>query len=1386
MMDHAAHAPPGAGETGPQHATDIRILVVDDYLDILDSTVRLLKIAGYTVDSASTAEAALQAIEKLPPGLVLLDRDMPGLDGLEVCRRIKASPATAEVLVVIVSGCGGSDEQAEGLDAGADGYIARPVENRELLARVAAYMRIASLTRALRAQAADLTRKNEAIGQARLASINLMEDAVAAGVRLEAVNAQLQEQIIARQRVADALRESNDRYNQLAEQSRTYVWEVDAQGLFTFISPVVQSVLGYRPEEVMGRMHFFDLHPAVGREEFKAAAFKAFAEKAAFIDFANPVETRDGRVLWVATNGIPVLHPDGSLRGYRGDDTDITERKRATDALRESEQLLRESQRIAGLGSYVWDIVAGMWKSSAVLDEVFGIGADYDRSFAGWVALVHPDDRAMMADHVASDVLRGGRDFDKEYRIIRPDDGAECWVHGRGHLEFDAQWRPIRLRGTIRDITERKVAEIKLQASEQQYRSLFEHMFSGVMLLEVILDADGKPVDHRLLQANPGFERMTNLKRSQEIGRTSADLSFRWPVAVAQAYYKVAFGAPPLHWERFNESLQSYYDVCAFSPQRGQFAIIFHDIGERKRAEQALRESEERFRTLADAAFEGLLIHERGKILDANNAFARMFGFSTVAELMGKDSLAIMSLTAESRELVQRRLVAPCNEPLEISVHNADGTVHYFDTQVRIMTYGGRPARAVALRDITPQKLAAAALATSEARYRALFNGMTEGFALHELITDGQGRPTDYRFLDINPAFEQLTGLQREKIVGRLFSEILPGEDPQWVQLYGAVVLTGEPHEFEHFSAVLQRHYSALAYRPAPGQFAVLFVDITDRKRADLERDISIELLRQINQSKSAGELAHHTVALLHERLDCQAVGIRLRQGADYPYLASCGFSPEFIAAESHLCQDGSAADGQLNLTCLCGSVICGASGGAVENLTRHGSFWSHDTVKLLADNADLKIWTRGRCIADGYRSLALIPLRLGEDRLGLLQLNDRRPGRFGATDIVLLERLADKLAIAFAEFRTQESLQVSEEQHRTILQTAMDGFWVVGTDGRLLEVNESYCRMSGYSVQELQTMHISDLDALESAAEAAARMARIMVVGHDRFESRHRRKDGSIFDVEVSVQYRPTQGGRMAAFFHDISERKRAEAEAARHQAAVAHLARLNTMGQMTTGLAHELNQPLSAIRNYAHYCKIVAQTGKETSITVPEALDKIDQSAIRAAEIIARLREFVRKQEPARRSMDINLVIAKALELMSPVLRRRQIQVGMQLASKLRLVVIDPVQIEQVLVNLIQNAADAMAQTPVSRRILGMRTFKDESDATLHVAVSDRGCGIPPEDWTRIFDEFYTTKPDGLGMGLAISQSIVARHGGRLVASPVPDGGMTFELVLPIEKGT
>lgn len=177
---------------------------------------------------------------------------------------------------------------------------------------------------------------------------------------------------------------------------------------------------------------------------------------------------------WFEITVDPIFDENKKISGAIHITTDITKRKEIQDALKNNERLLRESQSVAQVGSYEWDIITGKWKSSETLDEIFGIGKNYVRSFAGWTNLVHPEWRTTMADYLANEVLGKYKPFDKEYKITRQNNGKERWVHGRGNLSFDANHQPVKLVGIISDITERKKAELKLQLNEQKLQSIFQ------------------------------------------------------------------------------------------------------------------------------------------------------------------------------------------------------------------------------------------------------------------------------------------------------------------------------------------------------------------------------------------------------------------------------------------------------------------------------------------------------------------------------------------------------------------------------------------------------------------------------------------------------------------------------------------------------------------------------------------------------------------------------------------------------------------------------------------------------------------------------------------------------------------------------------------------
>jgi C4-dicarboxylate-specific signal transduction histidine kinase len=251
-----------------------------------------------------------------------------------------------------------------------------------------------------------------------------------------------------------------------------------------------------------------------------------------------------------------------------------------------------------------------------------------------------------------------------------------------------------------------------------------------------------------------------------------------------------------------------------------------------------------------------------------------------------------------------------------------------------------------------------------------------------------------------------------------------------------------------------------------------------------------------------------------------------------------------------------------------------------------------------------------------------------------------------------------------------------------------------------------------------------------------------------------------------------------------EIEERRRAEEQSQRHQAELAHVARLSTMGEMMAELTHELNQPLSAISSYAQACQRLMRLNDANSVeSLYMALNQVGEQADRAAGIIRRWKRFVMKASPVHVTLDINSLLREVAELMQFDARSSAAKVHFELLEPLPSVTGDRIQIEQVMVNLMRNAFEAMRDTSGLRQ-LTLRTAMYNTE-TIIVSIHDTGHGVSPEVFSKLFDRFFTTKADGMGMGLAISQSIIESHGGRLWADADSDCGTTFQFTLPIDYG-
>jgi PAS domain S-box-containing protein len=365
---------------------------------------------------------------------------------------------------------------------------------------------------------------------------------------------------------------------------------------------------------------------------------------------------------------------------------------------------------------------------------------------------------------------------------------------------------------------------------------------------------------------------------------------------------------------------------------------------------------------------------------------------------------------------------------------------------------------------------------------------------------------------------------------------------------------------------------------------------------------------------------------------------------------------------------------------------------------------------------------------------------------------------------------------------RAEQELRASEDRYRTLVDFAADAFMTHAEDGKVIDVNPQACENLGYTRDELIGMVPADFDA-DLDREALRRVGERVGAGETiTIETRHRRKDGSLFPVEVRLRH-VAQGDRwiVISLSRDITARKRVEEERdalRRLEADLMRMSRVITMGELTASIAHEVNQPLAAMVVNAAACERWLAAQPPQAAEARRALRNITADGQRASAVIGRIRALMKRQSPRKEPLDMNEAIREVLALVRQQLRHSD--VVLRLADALPRIDGDKVQLQQVLLNLIVNAIDAMSQVDGRRRELTIVSRQDGANAVIEVG--DSGIGLDAERAERLFEAFYTTKEEGMGIGLAISRSIVEAHEGRMWAVPNVPHGAVFLVSLPV----
>lgn len=367
----------------------------------------------------------------------------------------------------------------------------------------------------------------------------------------------------------------------------------------------------------------------------------------------------------------------------------------------------------------------------------------------------------------------------------------------------------------------------------------------------------------------------------------------------------------------------------------------------------------------------------------------------------------------------------------------------------------------------------------------------------------------------------------------------------------------------------------------------------------------------------------------------------------------------------------------------------------------------------------------------------------------------------------------------------TTDSHSVAEFQ--AIMDAAVDGVVLVDHRGLIQAFNRAAERLFGYPAAEVLGANISILMAEPDRGAHDGYIARFLetrvphIIGRGR-EIEARRKDGSLFPVFLSVgAVEGSEPPRFIGFVQDISFRRRAEEDTHRLQERLTHVSRLATVGEMSAGIAHELNQPLTAVANYAQACDRLLGMPDPDIEEIREALKQITTQAVRAGDIIRRLRALARNDVIKREPTDINVLMGELMELIQLDAKTHDVHYRTDLAAQLPQVEVDRAQVQQVVLNLVRNAIEALAETTRTPRQITVRT-RELADRTVEITVCDNGPGVSQTIAPRLFDPFCTSKAHGTGLGLAISRTIIKSHQGSLDYRPNTPCGACFTVRLPL----
>jgi len=691
------------------------------------------------------------------------------------------------------------------------------------------------------------------------------------------------------------------------------------------------------------------------------------------------------------------------------------------------------------------------------------------------------------------------------------------------------------------------------------------------------------------------------------------------------------------------------------------------------------------------------------------------------------------------------------------------------------------------------------ALREREDWHRTLIRTAMYGFWL----VDQEGR-----LLEVNETYCRMSGYSAQELLSMNISDLEAAETRQATIVHIRQTMAQGEIRFESLhrrkdGSTFAVEVSAQCRDIEGGRMVAFFQDITGRKQAETYRDMGSEILQILNEPGDMQESIRRVVAIVKTRTGLDAVGLRLKDGDDFPYVAQEGFPEEFLLTENSLlardpdggvCRDSA---GHVRLECTCGLVLSGKTDPANPLCTRGGSCWTNDAYPLLTlpSDQDPRLNPRNRCIHQGYASVALVPIRGRNGIAGLIQFNDRRKGCFSLAAIEQLEGIAVHVGEAVIRKRMERDLQSRETQLRAILESAADGILAVDQKGKMLHVNQRFVEQWRIPQPLIDRGNNQELlkYVLDQVTDPGAFLKKVqeLYLSDARDMDTFTFKDGRVFErYSLPMSMDGKNSGRVWSF-RDITARKRAETEKAVRDAQTQRFRKIESLGRMAGGIAHHFNNQLHAVMGNIDLamCDLPRHTEAFKNLAVAM------EAARMAAKVSGQLLTYIGRNHCRREPQDLSETCRRYL----PVLLA-DLPENMLLASDLPApgpnIDANVNLIQQLITNLITNAWEANGdrhgaihlnvKTVSTKDIPALNRFpvdcQPDGTAYACMEVVDRGCGISKEDLNNLFDPFFSSKFTGRGMGLAESLGIVRAHHGFITVESEQDRGTTVQAYFPL----